>query len=304
MPRSFLFVPGDSPEKLEKSWNRGADALIFDLEDAVPEPEKSTARKSVSLALQVASGQSSYALVRINGYSTSQWVDDVRATISSHVRAFVLPKCECPEAVATLAALLDSEEKSLRLVPKSISIFAMIESARGLVEIPRIAEVSRRLQGLVLGGEDYCLDMGVSRTKCGAELQYARAHLAVQARAFGCLAIDTIYSDFGDAEGLRRDTETAKQLGFTGKLAIHPAQLETIHAAFAPSDADLVWARKVIEAFTVGQTRGSTIVTLDGKMVDPPIVERARRLLVAAGNVEHGRRASRLLKNDPKHRHL
>ena len=280
-PRTFLFVPGNSPEKLHKSWQLGAGALIFDLEDAVPEAQKVPARENVSSALKASPEPAMNVFVRINDCSTEYWQEDISAATGRNLSGFFLPKCQSPEEVSAVAGLIEASERRVGMVPGSISLVAMVESARGLVQIPQIVEASQRLIGLALGGEDFCLDMGISRTAGGLELQYARSHLAVWACAKGCLAIDTIHADFHDAQGLMRESQTAKQLGLTGKLAVHPKQLQVIRDAFAPSEEELAEAKKVVEAFVAAQAKGSGIAAVDGKMIDRPVFERAQRLLAS-----------------------
>lgn len=281
VPHAWFFVPGNSPEKIKKSWQFETGALIFDLEDAVPEFQKLQARQNVSAALKAASGWKADIFVRINGHASPHWQEDIDATVCRNFGGFFLPKCESSEEVADVADRIKAAEEEAGVDSGSILLVAMIESAHGLVEVPRILKATDRLMGLALGGEDFCLDMGISRTTDGLELLYARSHLVVWARAQGCLAIDTVYSDFRDTSGLIRDAETAKQLGFSGKLAIHPAQLEIIRATFSPSEQELTEARKVVEAFTTGQQKGNAVVVLDGKMIDGPVFERAQRLLAS-----------------------
>ncbi len=282
VPCAFLFVPGNSLEKLYKSWQLGAGALIFDLEDSVPEFQKLQARKNVILALKTAPDRATPAFVRINDGSSAHWQEDISATIDKNLTGFFLPKCESREQASAAADIIEASEKNAGMAPGSISLVALIESARGLVEIPQIIDAADRLAGLALGGEDFCLNMGISRTAEGQELQYARSHLAIWARAKGCLAIDTIYANFHDRPGLMRESQIAKQLGFTGKLAIHPKQLDVIRDVFAPSKEELAEAKKVVEAFAAAQVKGSIVIAVDGKMIDRPVFERARRLLASA----------------------
>ncbi len=281
-PCSFLFVPGDSPEKLRKSWQLGAGALIFDLEDAVPESQKHQARQNVSLALKAAPEAATNVFVRINDRSSRHWQEDISATTVKNLTGFFLPKCESREEVSAVADVIGTSEKRAGGVPGSISMVALIESACGLVELPHIIAATDRLAGLALGGEDFCLNMGISRTVEGLELQYARSHLAIWARSRGCLSIDTIYADFHDTQGLIRESQIAKQLGFTGKLAVHPKQLEVIRGVFAPSEEELAEAKKVVDAFAAARAKGSAVIAVGGKMIDRPVFERAQRLLASA----------------------
>lgn len=280
--RSLLFVPGNSPDKVQKAWKTGADGIIFDLEDAVADSDKPAAREMVRKAIDGAPRGDVSTFVRINSYSTPFWEDDLKAVIGRNLRGIVLPKCGSPDEVSSLENVLDLEEKSNRLASESICLLLLIESARGLLRVPQLAEASRRVAALIFGAEDFALDMGIPRTTDGASLLYARSYLPICARAYGCLAIDAVYPDFKDDQGLLRETETGKRLGFNGKLAIHPKQVGLIHAAFAPSDLELAEARKILEAFAEARGRGESVFALDGKMIDRPIVERARRLVALA----------------------
>lgn len=284
VPRSYLFVPGNSPEKLHKSWQLSPGALIFDVEDAVPESQKLQARQNISLALKAAPKHTPYVFVRINDLSTRHWQDDISAATCKNLSGFFLPKCESSGEVSVVADFIADCEKRTGLYSGSISLVVMIESALGLIKIPQIVTATERLVGLALGGEDFCLNMGISRTVEGLELLYARSRLAIWARAHGFLAIDTIYADFNDSQGLMLESRIAKQLGFTGKLAVYPGQLEPINAAFSPSEKELKEAEKVVEAFEAAQNLGRGVTVFNGKMIDRPIVEWARRLLASTGN--------------------
>lgn len=279
IPRSLLFVPGNAPEKLGKALKYNADGLIFDLEDAIPEIQKAEARHNVREALKEPTARAGWTLVRINGYSTPYWEKDIEAVTAYHPQGLLLPKCDSADHVEAVASIVEKEERKAGLTIGSIYFFLLVESPRGLIEIPRLAEASSRVVALAFGAEDFCLEMEISRTKEGSDLLFARSHMAIVARAFGCVAIDSVYTDFHDMAGLIRESKASKLLGFSGKLAIHPKQLEAIHAAFSPSKEALAAARKIVDAFEKAQTEGKGVVVLEGKMIDQPVVERARRLL-------------------------
>jgi citrate lyase subunit beta / citryl-CoA lyase len=281
--RSLLFVPGNRPEKVSKAWGLGADCIILDLEDSVPEAEKHRARRLVHDALEAAPSPRPFAVVRTNPGNSFHWRNDVDAVVTRGLQGIMLPKCESAEEIASAHRTVAALERRRRLKTGSIQLLLLLESARGLLEASRLAQASDRVVALVLGGEDLCLDMGIERTKEGSELAYPRWMLALCARAYGCMAIDTIYAEFNDPQELLRDAETAKRAGFCGKLAIHPKQIGPIHAAFTPGEHEVAEAEKVLAVFAEAEAKGTGAVALNGKMIDKPIVERARRVLAMAG---------------------
>jgi citrate lyase subunit beta / citryl-CoA lyase len=280
--RSLLFVPGNISRMIEKSWSAGADAVIFDLEDAVPEGSKGEARETVRKALLQNHYVKPSTLVRINGESTSHWKADIKAVVGRNLQGIVLPKIESTRAISSIERILRRQEKIESLELGSVRLFLLIESARGLINLPELVGSSNRISGLMFGAEDFCLDTGISRSANGNELLYPRSALAICARAFGCGAIDTIHSDLDDTEGLRRECEAATRFGFTGKLAIHPKQIEIIQTEFSPSEQDVIEARRIVEIFNGAQARGEGVILINGKMIDRPVVERARRIVACA----------------------
>lgn len=281
--RSLLFVPGNRPDRIEKAWDSGADAVILDLEDSVPEPEKPGSRAKVQAALAKAPANGPMVLLRINPLATLHWRMDLDELLGQSIRGIVVPKCHSSDEIRELEWVLQTQESEHGTAVGSIALFLLIETARGLIEASKLAQVSERVAALVLGAEDFCLDMGIPRTDEGTELAYARSHVALCARAYQCLAIDTIYANLSDSEGLIRDSEVAKRAGFSGKLAIHPRQLQIINSVFAATDQELSEARRIVEAFHDAEARGQGAIQLDGRMIDRPIVERARYLLRSSG---------------------
>jgi citrate lyase subunit beta/citryl-CoA lyase len=276
--KSLLFVPGDRPDWIRKSQKSGADCIILDLEDGVESSRKCEARRHVREALDEMPPDSVPILVRIN----SQLEDrdqDLESAVHSRSAGLMIPKSDSAQDIADLSEHIARIEAGKRLNSGSTKLYPLIESARGLMALAQIAGASRRVAGLALGAEDWCLDMGIPRTREGEELNFVRWSISVCARASGLLALDTPFTDFRDPEGLRADCEMARRMGFAGKLAIHPAQVATIQQVFAPSDQEIAEASAIVAAFSEAQSRGNGVVNFGGKMVDRPIAERARQVL-------------------------
>jgi len=287
--RSLLFVPGNRPDMIAKAGRYGADALILDLEDGVAPDEKARACQVIAGALEAGIPGSPIVFLRVNGSGSGLLARDLREAFRPGVAALCLPKCEIPEEIHMLDASLDAVESRHRVHHGSTRILPMIESARGVVQAAAIAGSHARVCGLGFGAEDYTADLGVVRTRQGAEIAYPRAAVSVAAHAAGVDAVDGIYADFRDADGLRADTGAARALGYTGKLLIHPAQVAPVHAAFAPEPGEVEQARKIVAAFEAAEAGGSGIVVVDGAMVDRPVVLRARRTLAIASRPAEGR---------------
>jgi citrate lyase subunit beta/citryl-CoA lyase len=274
-------VPGDQTDKIEKAWRLRPDCVILDLEDGVAQSHKAIARQNLQCALTQSRPSPPAILVRINP-GLFQLHEDLQAAAHPGVLGIVLPKCDSRKDVVKVARALGEIERAKDMPDQALKLFLLIESARGLLDMPSLAAGSGRVAGLVFGAEDWCLDMGIARTRSGDELQIARWNIALCARAHGLLAIDTVYADFQDEEGLRHDTETIKRMGFSGKLAIHPRQIEAIHSIFAPSEKELAEAQALIAAFEEALAQGKGAIAVNGRMVDKPIAERARFVLSRA----------------------
>lgn len=280
--RSLLFVPGNKTRFLEKARTVPADAVILDLEDAVAPGEKVAARTTVRQALEAGPFQAR-VIVRVNAWDTGLVEDDLAGALAPPAWAVCLPKVESAADIERLEALLCSWEADQGRAEGSIAVLAMIETARGVLNAYSIAQASQRLRVLCLGGEDLARDLGAVRTPQGLELAYARAHLVVAARAAGCLAIDTVYTNLNDEPGFMAEATQARQLGYSGKLLIHPSQIEPAHRAFSPGAEEIAWARRVVEAFEAAVARGEGVIALEGKMIDRPVVARAQEVLALAG---------------------
>ena len=278
--RNLLFIPGNKPKMLAKATGLGADALIIDLEDSVPASEKDTTRELVGEWLrEVTLQDTALIFVRVNALSTGLTELDLESTLCENVAGICLPKAECAGDVEKLASLLDVLERRRNLKVGSTRILALIESARGLMRSYEIAGACPRVVALAFGAEDYALDLGTQRSREGTELFFPRSMLAVAARAAEVGAIDGVYSEISDEEGMLREVRLAKQLGFEGKLVIHPKQIQVVNGGLLPSEEEVAYARKVIAAFEEAQKAGTGAISLDDKMIDMPVVKRAQKIL-------------------------
>ncbi len=275
MLRSLLFVPGNNPSMLQNSDVFGADAVIFDLEDSVHVIEKDNARNLVKNYLEKYPALPTKILIRINSIDSPFFEADLLAIVSNQIDAIVLPKANISAVTMLAKKLIELEKK--KSMAKIISIIPIIESATSLLEAQVIASLER-VEGLLFGAEDYCLEMGIKRTKTGNELIYPRSHIAICCKAANVEAIDTPFVDVMDEEGLEIDCDMAFGLGFTGKAAIHPRQAQIINHHFSPAQEQITWALKVLEAKKEADKKGLGVFSLDGKMIDKPIIERALKI--------------------------
>jgi len=220
--------------------------------------------------------------VRVNNTYSLLTRDDVRAVVCAELDGIMLPKADRPEQVLYLEALLRDAEAAAGLEPGKLRLMLVIESAQGLRKVYETAKASPRTIALQLGGEDYATDLGIERTREGRELDYPRNVIAVSARAAGVLALDTVYPAFRDEEGLLREAEAAKAIGYKGKFAIHPVQIAPINRVFTPTPAAVETARALIAAYEAAEAAGHGAVQVEGQMVDAPVVARARNLIALA----------------------
>jgi citrate lyase subunit beta / citryl-CoA lyase len=280
--RSLLFVPANRPDRVEKAWRAGADAVILDLEDSIPEAAKSASAKTIKTLLSTRPNHGPLALARINAVSSRYWSNDIEELQYQGLSGLVLPQCNAVEEVLEVGSALAIKERENNLDTGTVRLFLLIESARGVLQADQLAKASSRVAALVFGAEDFCLDMRISHTPEGSELAFARASIALCARAHGLPAIDTVFTNVRDTAGLIHDSQVGKRTGFSGKLAIHPKQIDVIHSVFAASREELELATKIVETYKNAEAKGYGAVSLDGKMIDRPIYERARRLLRSA----------------------
>jgi citrate lyase subunit beta/citryl-CoA lyase len=281
-----MFVPGNRQRFIDKGLAEvPADAVFLDLEDGVPPAEKPAARQLVASALsRPAGGPLRY--VRVNRVGTEWFREDMRELLRPGLDGLCLPKAEETAEVVVAALELDRFEHENGLESGHVRIVAAIESARGLLAAPAIADSHPRVLGLMMGAEDFALDIGLGtkRERESRELLHARSALVIAAAAVHRESVDGVFPDLDDDAGLLAEVEQARRLGFTGKSTFHPKQVEVINRVFAPSEDELAYARRVGDAFEAAQARGDGSVAVGGQLVDRPIVARAQRLLRAASD--------------------
>ena len=282
MFRSLLFVPGNREEMLTKAAGLPADALVPDLEDSVPDGEKEHAREIVREVVVTLAQAGRTVIPRINALDTGLARDDLAAVVGPHVYGVTVGKVQSAWEIGQVSAILDDLEQQAGVEVGHTRLIPWLESAMAIVNAYQIASSSPRIVAVAIGAEDFTNDMAVQRSDDGAEVRYARSAVAVAARAAGVLAIDTPYVNFRDVEGLEREVRSVLPLGFKAKFAIHPGQLETINTLFSPSEEELEYARRVVAAFGEAEAEGRGSTSLDGKMIDVPVVKRARNLLALA----------------------
>ncbi|MFQ3648248.1 MAG: CoA ester lyase [Anaerolineae bacterium] len=283
--RALLFMPGDARRKIEKGAALGVDSVIMDLEDAVALTQKQAARECVAAALREVDFGQSERLVRINQVIPG-WLygDDIEATVHARPDGYVLPKVESPEQIARVDALLALAEDQHGWPRDSIKLLAIIETALGVVNLREVATSASRLVALIFGAEDLAGDMGAKRTPSGHEVAYARGAVVLHAKAAGLQAIDTVYVHLHDADdaALIAETQRALEMGYTGKLAIHPRQVAPIQQVFTPSPDEIAAAQALIDAFNAAQAQGRGVFEYQGRMIDMPMIRAAMSVLQRA----------------------
>ncbi|MBX3081288.1 MAG: CoA ester lyase [Anaerolineae bacterium] len=280
--RAMLFTPGDDMKKLAKAAASGADSVILDLEDGVAVNRKQEARATIVEALKTLDFGRSERLIRINAVGSGLEADDMTQTLPAHPDGYVIPKVEHPEQIAWVAERIAPFDRYESWESGSIRLLALIETALGVVNLKAIATADRRLDALIFGAEDLVGSLGAVRTREGWEVFYARSAVVTHAAAYDLQAIDTVYVDFKDMDGLKTDAEQAVKMGFSGKLAIHPNQIEPITQVFIPSDATIAHAQRLMAAFVLNQANGTGVFDFDGKMVDMPMIRAAERVIQRA----------------------
>lgn len=281
-PRSYLFVPGNRPERFAKALASGADALIFDLEDSVPSTDKAAARKAVTDWLLIAQ-PATPVFVRVNALNSSLHCEDLQFLQRVRPTGLVLPKCEGIDDVLAFSEVLSGFEARLEVPPNSLSIIAIAtETARGMQRIHTFDRPLPRLAGILWGAEDLAASLGVRSLRDGQGKYKTPALRARDAALFashacGVAAIDAVYTGLDDAMGLERETRDHAALGYSAKAAIHPSQIPVIHQALMPSEDDVAWAREVIIELQDGARSSGRV---RGAMVDQPHLNAARRILM------------------------
>ena len=287
--RSMMFVPGNNPGMLQNAGVYGADAVIFDLEDSVAVTEKDTARELVYQAIRSINYPSEVA-IRINHIRTPFGRPDLEKALGAKPNLIRLPMTESAAEIQTVDSIISEAEVRHGFPAGSINMMAAVETAKGLLKAYEIASASPRMVALAIGGEDFVADLHTSRSKHGRELFVARSEILLAARAAGINAIDTVFSDVNDTEGFVNEATAIKEMGFDGKSVINPRQIQLVHKVFAPTAAEIDHAKKVLAAYEEALARKSGVVSLNGRMIDAPIVARAERTLAYAAAVGTGER--------------
>ncbi|MDH5109501.1 citrate (pro-3S)-lyase subunit beta [Lentilactobacillus kefiri] len=280
--RTMMFVPGNNPAMVKDAGIYGADSIMFDLEDAVSLPEKDAARVLVYEALQSQDYGEAELVVRVNGQDTPFYDNDVKAMVKAGIDVIRLPKAESAAMVEKLDQDVAAAEKEFGREAGSIHIMAAIESAKGVLQAPAIAAASDRMIGVALSAEDYTTDMKTHRYPDGQELLFARNMVLHAARAAGIAAFDTVFTNMDDTEGFYRETAYIHQLGFDGKSLVNPRQIVMVNKVYEPTEAEISNAKNVINAIQEAKLKGSGVISMNGQMVDRPVVLRAQRVMKLA----------------------
>lgn len=279
--RTMMFVPGANPAMLRDAPLYGADSIMFDLEDAVSLREKDTARMLVHQALKSVDYSTVETVVRINALDAGG-DQDIEAVVVAGVNVVRLPKTERAEDITEVAEVITAVEEKYGIESGRTKMMAAIESAEGVMNAREIALASERLIGIALGAEDYVTNMKTKRHADGQELFFARSMILHAARIAGIAAIDTVYSDVDNAEGFQDEVRLIKQLGFDGKSVINPHQIPLVNEIYQPTAKEIQNAKEVIWGIREAEAKGSGVISVNGKMVDKPIVERAQRVIALA----------------------
>ncbi|ABF34085.1 TPA: citrate (pro-3S)-lyase subunit beta [Streptococcus pyogenes] len=279
--RTMMFVPGANAAMLRDAPLFGADSVMFDLEDSVSLKEKDTSRALVHFALKTFDYSSVETVVRVNGLDSCGALD-IEAVVLAGVNVIRLPKTETAQDIVDVEAVIERVERENGIEVGRTRMMAAIESAEGVLNAREIAKASKRLIGIALGAEDYVTNMKTRRYPDGQELFFARSMILHAARAAGIAAIDTVYSDVNNTEGFQNEVRMIKQLGFDGKSVINPRQIPLVNEIYTPTEKEIDHAKQVIWAIREAESKGSGVISLNGKMVDKPIVERAERVIALA----------------------
>lgn len=275
----MMFVPGNNAGMVKDAGIYGADSIMFDLEDSVSMAEKDAARMLVYQALQTQDYGDAELVVRVNGIDTEFFRNDVFAMVKAGIEVVRLPKVESAQMMKDLVAVVEEAEKTFGKEIGSTKVMAAIESARGVMKALEIAESTDRMMGLALSAEDYTTDMKTHRYPDGAELDFARKMILHAARAAGVSAFDTVFTNMNDVEGFQRETEYIHQLGFDGKSLVNPRQIDWVNKVYEPTKQEIENALDVEAAIAEANAKGSGVISMNGQMVDRPVVLRAQRVI-------------------------
>src|SRR5918912_314286 len=286
--RSFLFVPGNRERFLAKLETLRPDAVILDLEDSVPAAEKTAARETVGAVLASGRFGARPLFVRVNDFRSGLTTADIAAVVSPALAGIFLPKVEQADELREANRLLAAAEARASLEVGASRLIPIIETVGGVVRVAELIESGRvpRIMALNFGYDDFALDLGVTRSADGLESRYTRDRIAIAARAAGIIAIDGPHNDFGDPAGLEAESRVSRQLGFSGKQCIHPAQIPIVNRVFSPSAEEIARAQSIVAAYDEAARQGHGSTRSGHQMIDCPVVQQARRLLELASEIE------------------
>ena len=285
LKRSWMFVPGHRQKMIDKALGLNADAIMLDIEDGVAPNEKDTARQLIGKALGHEKAPNTPArFVRINAIGHARMDADLEAVIRPGLEGLVCPKVETADEVRKVDAILNEREPKLKMTRGEVKLLIAIESPRGLLNAPAIAACSPRVCGLMFGAEDFGRELGLPTSREGEarDMLYARSAMVIAAAAAHVQAVDGVWVDLKDTEGLVGFARQSRQLGFSGMSSIHPSQIDPINSHFSPTAEEINYAEQVVKAFEEANARGDGSIALGGQLIDRPIVERARRTLEMA----------------------
>jgi citrate lyase subunit beta/citryl-CoA lyase len=283
--RSLLFVPGNRADMLQKALGFSPDVFVPDLEDSVPTAEKANARAVTASFLAKLSDTGSLIIPRVNALDTGLLEQDLAAIITPKVYGLSIGKVQTAQEIADICGLIEPLEQKAGLPIGRLNLIPWIESAKAIVNAYEICLSSERIIAVAFGAEDFTNDMDIERTDDDSEIAYARSTVCIAARAADVIALDTPYFGFRDTDGLQQDANTAKKQGFKGKFAIHPAQIDTINTTFSPSRQEVEHAKRVLATFEAAEHQGRGSTSLDGRVIDVPVVKRARAILEMADEI-------------------
>jgi citrate lyase beta subunit len=275
-------MPGDDRRKIEKSTTLGVDSICMDMEDGTALNKKTEARAVITQAMKELNFGTAERCIRINSIGSGFENDDLASALVAQPDSIVVPKIETAEQVKWVSEQIESYELSNKLNLGSIRLLIGVETAKGIMNLREIAEADKRLEAIIFGGEDFAASIGAVRTKSASELLYARQATVTACAANDLQALDIVFIDFKDPEGLRAEAEQGAGFGFGGKQIIHPNQVQVTQEAFTPSNAAIEYAKRIVESFESSQKEGKGAYALDGKMIDMPLLKNAQKVLERA----------------------
>ena len=282
----WLYTPANNLSRMEKAIALPSDCLIFDLEDSIPPAEKERARENIAKVLEDYPQRSLEVGVRINGLGTGFEDEDIKQLVALNLDFLIIPKIESEKDINEIVRKVSEVERRQSDQDKKIGLFCIVETAKGIVNLGNIIFANDRLNGILFGAEDLTLDLGIERSKEGKEFFYARSKTAVYAAAARIEAIDTAFPDLGDTDGLTAEAKEAFKLGYTGKAVIHPSQIKPVRLGFSPSPEKVEIAKRQISEFDKGVKKGLAAVSVEGKMVDFPVYQRAKKIVTLSQSLK------------------